>query len=70
MTPEQEKNIARGFSSDMSGPAVERRVAIVSQLRALTIELGKVKLLGPVDTEAAAAAEARRRERASAENDS
>jgi hypothetical protein len=68
MTPEQEKNIARGFSSDMSGAAVERRVAIVSQLRALTIELGKVKLLGPVDP--TAAAEAKRRERASAENDS
>ena len=59
MTPEREKNIARGFGSDMSGHAIERRVAIVSQLRALMIELKKVKILGPVDPVAAAAVEQR-----------
>lgn len=49
MTPQEAKDQSRGFSTDMSGKAVARRVAIVSELRALALWLEKGKKLGPVE---------------------
>ncbi|MCC5875573.1 MAG: hypothetical protein JJU11_05075 [Candidatus Sumerlaeia bacterium] len=45
MTPEEMKRRSRGFSTDMSGEAVARRIEIVSQLREMGLALKKAKIL-------------------------
>ncbi len=55
MTPEETKRRSRGFSQDMSGPAVASRIDRVSQLRELGLALKKAKILGPVSSSGAAA---------------
>jgi hypothetical protein len=47
MTPEEAKQRSRGFSVDMSGEAIARRIDQVSRLRALGIALSKAKILPP-----------------------
>lgn len=52
MTPEEMKRRSRGFSVDMSGEAVARRIDMVSQLRELGLALKKAKILGPAEASA------------------
>lgn len=48
MTPEEAKRLSRGYSTDMSGEAVARRIDIVSRLRVFTRFLATAEKLGPV----------------------
>ena len=48
MTGEEMKRRSRGFSTDMSGEAVAKRIDIVSQLRELGLAAKNARILGPV----------------------
>ncbi len=49
MTPEEMKRRSRGWSTDMSGEAIARRVDIVSELRAVGLWLAKARRIGRVE---------------------
>ena len=48
MTAEDMKRRSRGFSTDMSGEAVAKRIDMVSKLRELGLTLKKSRSIGPV----------------------
>ena len=48
MSHDEMKNKSRGFSIDMSGEAIGKRIDKVSQLRELGLALRKAKIIGPV----------------------
>ncbi|MCD6327291.1 hypothetical protein J7M28_07040 [bacterium] len=47
---QDDKNTSRGISRDMSPEAISRRLKIVSDLRILSLKLGRAKKLRPEAT--------------------
>lgn len=48
MNPETMKSRSRGFSTDMSGEAIAKRLDIVSGLRELGVAMKESRIIGPV----------------------